>query len=1138
VDDKTLARYAVENSFITARELNESMGIQEQIDKMGLEPKTLRQILLEKGYLTEKNIEEIASAARGGRKPVTIPGYEFLEKIGKGAMGNVYKARQLSMDRIVAIKVLPKAYSTNEQYIKRFLREARAAAKLNHRNIVLGLDVGESRGLYYYAMEFVDGKTVSRMIKESGPLPEKKALEVALQVARALEHAHQNNFIHRDIKPDNIMLTSEGTAKLCDLGLAKQTDADSSLTMAGTSLGTPYYISPEQAKGARDVDIRTDIYALGGTLFRMATGRLPFEGKNAAAIMARHITDKPAVPSSVKPGLSKSLDRLVLKMLEKNPAKRHQTPKQVIDDIEAVLEGRPVAAKRRAVPVAKPVSAPAAPKQRPRSRREREVETIEVRTGGGKGLLVLVLVAVLVLAGVIAAVYFTGMRSSKPGDDKRFEAIRSTLNSSTGDELAAAVRELRDFIRRTKNAGLRKRAEADLSAAAARELTRVNKKVENFIALNKHDEAKKALNDFAILFSGTSSADDASVRADGIGTGKATRVISAEEQRLRDIQASLIKAGGDWASDVKGLQYLIRVAKDPKVRRSAKSLLTATAFKHKDKVIGEADSLAKAGRAQDAIKALREFAGVFKGTEAAREVSKRAAGLEGEIVRRWNDDRQNARRLADKEDFKGARKILEGVEAYGTPKEKRAADRMISELTEDEADAAAEKDAKMKAKVREVLSNSKELLAEYKFDEVREAVIAALKSPLPASEKKDIQKLAGEIPVLVSVWEHAHKGASNIRGKKFSFLRRKLSGVNGTIKKVTDDIIEVLMSGRSVSVRFDSLKPEVVVSLAKESMGASGKAEKAFAIFILRTGGAPAAAAKHFKRASEFGEDIGEYEHLLAGAECSELLEKAATAEKKRDYLEAASIYSRILKEHGSSKLIDKEEIQKKMEDAIDNSGISNIFMGKVTYTDGKFTITYDFSSEEQRDDFPDYTWRPSRPQPNVWMIEDGALIGEGEDGVIWKGLVKGPVTVEATVRGISPQNPQFRIRVFNTGKGRKSTDYCFGFNAVDYKARVRTTPQHFIARFKNEKYNFLKRQIHRSLIRSGKSTKVKVQVFDETLRMYVGGKLLATIADKKVKRRGYITFQLFKSNVAFEEIKITAALDKAWLKKELRGGR
>jgi serine/threonine-protein kinase len=268
-----------------------------------------------------------------------IAGYRLVAPLGRGSMGAVYRAVQLSLDRPVAIKILSQALGQNPAFARRFEREALASAKLHHPNIIGALDVGEENGIRYLVMEYVEGQTVAQMLA-AGPMDEHRAVGIVIQVARALDHAHRNEIVHRDVKPANVIVTKEGVAKLCDLGLAKHMEADASQTDEGLAMGTPFYVSPEQARGERRIDIRTDIYALGATLFHMVTGRVAFPGPNPAVVMTKHINEPLESPDDVNPDVSRGLSQIIEKMMAKERESRYQTPAELMTDLQAWLEGR------------------------------------------------------------------------------------------------------------------------------------------------------------------------------------------------------------------------------------------------------------------------------------------------------------------------------------------------------------------------------------------------------------------------------------------------------------------------------------------------------------------------------------------------------------------------------------------------------------------------------------------------------------------------------------------------------------------------------------------------------------------------------------------------------------------------------
>lgn len=282
-------------------------------------------------------------------------------------MGAVYLARQVQLDRNVALKILPPELAQDQEFLERFRREARASAKLNHPNIVVAYDVGVAGGYHYIAMEYIDGKDLEQGLQSQpkGRYPESEVLSIARQMAMALQAASSAGITHRDIKPANILKHSDGSYKLTDLGLASRKVDDKQVTQTGSAVGTPFYISPEQARGEQNVDVRSDIYSLGATLFHLATGRLPFPGDNSVVVMTRHLTEQVQPPEEVEPSVSKGLSRLIVKMMAKNPKDRHQTAEELFEDLEMVERGEVPLLKRARAKVKSggPVPMPTAAKQ-------------------------------------------------------------------------------------------------------------------------------------------------------------------------------------------------------------------------------------------------------------------------------------------------------------------------------------------------------------------------------------------------------------------------------------------------------------------------------------------------------------------------------------------------------------------------------------------------------------------------------------------------------------------------------------------------------------------------------------------------------------------------------------------------------
>jgi serine/threonine-protein kinase len=278
-----------------------------------------------------------------------IPGYQLVEKLGQGSHGVVYKAKQLSMDRYVAVKVLHPKYSTNASLLARLTREARIAARLSHNNIVQAIDVGTAGPLHYFVMELVEGKTIREELEAAKVYKEHEAVEIVVQMAQALAHAARRGLVHRDVKPANIVLTPEGIAKLADLGMARTEGDDAELRRKerGLTIGTPYYISPEQVRAQEDIDTRSDIYSLGATLYHMVTGRPPFQG-SAEKIYDKHLREPLTPPDHINQELSGGLGEVVEVMMAKDREQRYQTPDDAVIDLECLLAGQaPKLARQR-----------------------------------------------------------------------------------------------------------------------------------------------------------------------------------------------------------------------------------------------------------------------------------------------------------------------------------------------------------------------------------------------------------------------------------------------------------------------------------------------------------------------------------------------------------------------------------------------------------------------------------------------------------------------------------------------------------------------------------------------------------------------------------------------------------------------
>ena len=263
--------------------------------------------------------------------------YEIIEKIGNGGMATVYKATDKVLKRNVAVKILRDEFTTDEEFIRRFDVEAQSAARLTHPNIVSIYDVGVEDNLHYIVMELIKGKTLKEIIlEERGPLPWKWSVNVAIQIASALETAHRNNIIHRDIKPHNIIITEDGIAKVTDFGIAKAV-SNSTITAFGTTIGSVHYFSPEHARGGF-TDAKSDLYSLGVVLYEMVTGKVPFDADTPVSVALKHMQEKPEEPVEVNPNVPIAVNNIIMKALQKDTNLRYQTATDMLDDLRKALK--------------------------------------------------------------------------------------------------------------------------------------------------------------------------------------------------------------------------------------------------------------------------------------------------------------------------------------------------------------------------------------------------------------------------------------------------------------------------------------------------------------------------------------------------------------------------------------------------------------------------------------------------------------------------------------------------------------------------------------------------------------------------------------------------------------------------------
>src|SRR3954469_7481397 len=331
--------------------------------------------------------------------------YELEELVGTGGMSSVFRAHDRLLDRKVALKVLHEQYMADADYVERFRHEARAVAALSHPNIVTVIDRGEHNGRQFIVFEYVAGENLKQLISRRGPAPVTTAIELGIQIARALSFAHQQGLVHRDVKPQNVLLNGEGSAKVTDFGIARSLDVQHGMTQTGTVLGTSDYIAPEQAQG-QPVDEQTDVYSLGVVVYELLTSEVPFPGENFVAVAMRHINEEPPSVRERRPDVTPRLDAAIRCAMAKRPTDRFSTMQAFAAELQACLAESQSAGTQVVAP---------APQQTTQIRhRRRSVSPWPVIFAVGALIAIAVIVAVLILNGIPSSVPFTKSDSGSP----------------------------------------------------------------------------------------------------------------------------------------------------------------------------------------------------------------------------------------------------------------------------------------------------------------------------------------------------------------------------------------------------------------------------------------------------------------------------------------------------------------------------------------------------------------------------------------------------------------------------------------------------------------------------------------------------------------------------------------------------
>jgi serine/threonine-protein kinase len=901
---------------------------------------------------------------------IELDRFKIIEKIGEGSMGEVYKAHQISMDRTVAVKVLDPELAEDEVFAERFLHEARSIGKLNHPNIVQGIDFGQSEKNLYFVMEYVEGPSLYEILKQ-GPLEEDEVLEIGLQVARALEHGHVNGIIHRDIKPGNIMISTEGIAKVTDYGLAKRDEGSSKKsTAAGRVMGTPYYISPEQARGEENIDIRSDIYSLGATLYHAATGKPPFPGKNAPDIMSKTLNDPFPDPRIEKSELTAAFAKLVMKLTQKDKAKRPADPAKLIQEVERIMRASAAERQRQSI---------GANLRRTLRRvvtkadegRQAMPQKAKLAIAGITAVAVVVILLVIVLPGFKKE--RQNPRQGKKTENnqaartEKKEPVKEDTSQTREDYVEKQVREAEEELaKEARDAYLQAEAFARGSNDIHEAITRLHQVAASYGGAFG-DKAKKL-------------AQKLQHEIDGKATQELNRC------KLEAAKALAAMNYGAAARAYEGFDGdLARTSAGEEAHRLRKEILEQARSSY-ERLRNEAEKLAREGNFDDAVKLYEKALGFGVSeikSQAQAKISRLKKDMAVVLAREEGEKKRRIKQLydvfypeyaglIDKKDFNGARQCCDTVLADNTRKD-----------------------------IHEIVGRH---LADI------EMVLKVQNAANEAAKNLKLQTYTFEL-----------QGGRTVKGLVKDFN-------NGVL-----DVELSNMKGAILGVEISRLTGGALVKLALRMLGDTPQSHLACGVFLLFAGDDGAEAVKEFALAAKGGLDISRYDKKLASLKQKQFEEEAGKLfgeliklVKRRKWKQVTEIAEKLTKKYEKSKVVEtsRMEIEKThtlavlklaQEDKTKTTKKDKMLPGLIgTYYNGR---NFDEQKARRIDSTVNFDWGDRNPHPDV---------RRNNFSVRWEGFIAIPRSGRYTL--IFNSNDGCRMwlagqELFNDWRGRGATD-------------------------------------------------------------------------------------------------------------------
>ncbi|MFW6162935.1 MAG: protein kinase domain-containing protein, partial [Planctomycetota bacterium] len=758
--DDEFIRFAVAGGHLTQEQADEARAALAEIEALG-GTASAPDLLQRRGLLDKRQIGRIHEAIASSKTAATVPkqlgAFELLEKLGEGGTGTVFKARQKGLERLVAVRVLAPRLARDQAYLKRFRREARAAARLTHPNVVAALDVGHSDGFYYFAMEYVEGETVAEMLARAGPLGEAQALAIATEVAAALDHAHAKGVLHRDINPRNIMVTHDRQVRVADFGLAKPIGRDAPPGAdLDRFLASPAYLAPEELRGESDVDGRADIYSLGVTLYQMLTGDLPFHGPTPVAVAAAAVAEPVPSLRSVLSDARIATARVLARMVAKDRSGRFATPAELHAALRSAASA-PRAAKgapsRRAAGKARAARPPQAPTgRRFERRRKHKMLTYAIAA-----------VAIAVHVAIFAALFPKVLKRWDGREEAHVPAPRppstvitprtSTPPPAPGTSTTAPSPDGQEMV----------------------------------------DAVQRAL-DRAVTF----AADHPEAYA--------SRVL-----RLRE-------AVGEWSGPSQGQLpregFEVLLALRNELKRAEEALDRAVKAELAKRRT-QAEEHFEAGRIAQAVGALQDVPDELTCEASTRRLGQLRRQFHDRAIERFASREEQARTLTRQQRYKEARALYTAAKGWGVPEVTRKAEAQIRNLDQLIAEHGAQTEKAARRAYPTLARQIVTRLAERDYEGARKALDAAIVDPQLAPIRDKLRPFQDLVRAASEVWARVAAGVRQVEAG----ADVRIGGVAGKFARLEGDRIYV-RAGPAVAARpLTDLHSAEAVAFATDGFG-------------------------------------------------------------------------------------------------------------------------------------------------------------------------------------------------------------------------------------------------------------------------------------------------------------------------------